>query len=133
MNFVAAMPRFAESAAMIALPPPDALMMSSSRWNGTHPIDAGGRVTGRVGPGAAARSGPRIRGAGLRRMRKVTEPAASAVLPTIAILGAGSMGRAILSGLLRPEVRVDGGVRVTNRSAVKAADFAETEGVRAFA
>jgi pyrroline-5-carboxylate reductase len=66
-------------------------------------------------------------------MRKVTEPAASTALPTIAILGAGSMGRAILTGLLRPEVRVNGGVRVTNRSAAKAADFAGTDGVRAFA
>jgi pyrroline-5-carboxylate reductase len=42
-------------------------------------------------------------------------------LPTIAILGAGSMGGAILSGLLRPTVTVDGGIRVTNRSEAKAA------------
>ncbi|WP_396599124.1 pyrroline-5-carboxylate reductase [Frigoribacterium sp. R86507] len=41
-------------------------------------------------------------------------------LPTTAILGAGSMGGAILQGLLRPEVTVDGGVRVTNRTEVKA-------------
>lgn len=41
-------------------------------------------------------------------------------LPTTAILGAGSMGGAILQGLLRPEVSVDGGVRVTNRTEVKA-------------
>ncbi|KQR64990.1 pyrroline-5-carboxylate reductase [Frigoribacterium sp. Leaf172] len=41
-------------------------------------------------------------------------------LPTTAILGAGSMGGAILSGLLRPGVEVDGGVRVTNRTEAKA-------------
>jgi pyrroline-5-carboxylate reductase len=42
-------------------------------------------------------------------------------LPTIAILGAGSMGGAILSGLLAPSVTVEGGIRVTNRTEVKAA------------
>lgn len=41
-------------------------------------------------------------------------------LPSIAILGTGSMGGAILSGLVRPEVEVTGGIRVTNRSAEKA-------------
>lgn len=41
-------------------------------------------------------------------------------LPPIAILGAGSMGGAILSGLLAPEVSVPGGIRVTNRSESKA-------------
>ncbi|WP_108249450.1 pyrroline-5-carboxylate reductase [Planctomonas deserti] len=66
-------------------------------------------------------------------MTRVTDSTAPTALPTIAILGAGSMGRAILTGLLRPEVSVDGDVRVTNRSAAKAADFDGTEGVRAFA
>jgi pyrroline-5-carboxylate reductase len=42
-------------------------------------------------------------------------------LPTIAILGAGSMGGAILSGLLAPTVTVSGGIRVTNRTEAKAA------------
>jgi pyrroline-5-carboxylate reductase len=42
-------------------------------------------------------------------------------LPKIAILGAGSMGRAILSGLVAPSVHVDGGIVVTNRSAERAA------------
>ena len=42
-------------------------------------------------------------------------------LPSIAIIGAGSMGGAILSGLLSPAVTVDGGIRVTNRTAAKAA------------
>jgi pyrroline-5-carboxylate reductase len=44
-------------------------------------------------------------------------------LPSIALLGAGSMGRAILSGLLAPTVEVTGGIRVTTRTAAKAADF----------
>ncbi len=41
-------------------------------------------------------------------------------LPTIAILGAGSMGGAILNGLLDPSVSVDD-IRVTNRTEAKAA------------
>lgn len=41
-------------------------------------------------------------------------------LPSIAILGTGSMGGAILSGLLSPSVSVDGGIRVTNRTEEKA-------------
>ncbi|HWU48112.1 MAG TPA: pyrroline-5-carboxylate reductase [Humibacter sp.] len=54
-------------------------------------------------------------------------------LPTIAILGAGSMGRAILSGLLAPEVQVSGGIRVTNRSVERAAELADIDGVTSFA
>lgn len=54
-------------------------------------------------------------------------------LPTTAILGAGSMGRAILSGLVRPGVRVEGGIRVTNRSASRAAELAALPSVTAFA
>src|SRR3954452_1918565 len=50
------------------------------------------------------------------RMGKVTD-AAEIALPTIAILGAGSMGGAILQGLLQPGVAVDGEIRVTNRRA----------------
>jgi pyrroline-5-carboxylate reductase len=42
-------------------------------------------------------------------------------LPTIAILGAGSMGGAILSGLTGPGIQVTGGIRVTNRTEAKAA------------
>lgn len=41
-------------------------------------------------------------------------------LPTIAILGAGSMGGAILSGLTGPGIEVTGGIRVTNRTEAKA-------------
>lgn len=54
-------------------------------------------------------------------------------LPTIALLGAGSMGRAILSGLLAPHVHVDGCVRVTNRSTTRAAEFDGELRVTAFA
>lgn len=49
-------------------------------------------------------------------------------LPAVAILGAGSMGGAILSGLLSPKVTVEGGVRVTNRTESKAAAL-RTNGV----
>ena len=41
-------------------------------------------------------------------------------LPSIAILGTGSMGGAILAGLVHPDVSVTGGIRVTNRSIEKA-------------
>jgi pyrroline-5-carboxylate reductase len=41
-------------------------------------------------------------------------------LPTIAIVGAGAMGGAILSGLLAPGVVVAGGIRVSNRTEAKA-------------
>jgi pyrroline-5-carboxylate reductase len=54
-------------------------------------------------------------------------------LPTIAFLGAGSMARAVLAGLLKPGVTVEGGIRVTNRTAAKAAELADTEGVTAYA
>lgn len=42
-------------------------------------------------------------------------------LPSIAIIGAGAMGGAILNGLLDPTVSVSGGIRATNRTAAKAA------------
>ncbi len=45
----------------------------------------------------------------------------NASLPSIAMLGAGSMGGAILNGLRSPDVQIDGGVRVTTRSASSAA------------
>jgi pyrroline-5-carboxylate reductase len=50
-------------------------------------------------------------------------------LPSVAILGAGSMGGAILSGLLASGTSIEGGVTVTNRSREKAAVLAELEGV----
>ena len=52
-------------------------------------------------------------------------------LPQIAILGAGSMGGAILSGLLSPEVQADG-ITVTNRTEAKAAGVRK-EGVSSLA
>ena len=55
--------------------------------------------------------------------------AAELSLPTIAILGTGSMGRAILSGLLQPDIRVEGGIRVTNRSRERASEFDSVDGV----
>ena len=54
-------------------------------------------------------------------------------LPAIAFLGAGSMARAILTGLLQPGIEVEGGIRATNRSAEKAAELSALPGVVAFA
>ena len=53
-------------------------------------------------------------------------------LPSIAIIGAGAMGGAILSGLVKPDVEVTGGITVTNRSAAKA-DAIQLGGVRSLA
>ncbi|MFK4788938.1 pyrroline-5-carboxylate reductase [Microbacterium sp. ZW T5_56] len=50
--------------------------------------------------------------------------------PSIAILGAGSMGGAILQGLVAGGVR---GISVTNRTAEKASALAELEGVHSIA
>ncbi|MBX0301931.1 pyrroline-5-carboxylate reductase [Cryobacterium sp. 1639] len=58
---------------------------------------------------------------------------APVTLPAIAFLGAGSMARAVLAGLLKPTVTVAGGIRTTNRTAAKAAELADTEGVTAWA
>lgn len=54
-------------------------------------------------------------------------------LPAIAFLGAGSMARAILAGLLQPHVTVDGGIRATNRSEARAGEFADEPRVTAYA
>lgn len=53
-------------------------------------------------------------------------------LPSIAILGAGSMGGAILHGLVGSGLARDG-VTVTNRTAAKAQDLAALEGVTSIA
>lgn len=49
------------------------------------------------------------------------------------MLGAGSMGRAILAGLLADHVHVEGGIRVTNRRAEQAATFENEPRVTAWA
>ncbi|MFC4244225.1 pyrroline-5-carboxylate reductase [Gryllotalpicola reticulitermitis] len=54
-------------------------------------------------------------------------------LPAIAFIGAGSMAGAIINGLASPVVDVEGGIRVTSRSAATAARFAELRGVSAHA
>lgn len=56
----------------------------------------------------------------------------SPVLPPIAILGAGSMGGAILHGLVRSGL-AQGGVTATNRSAAKAEELAGLDGVTSIA
>ncbi|WP_127792146.1 pyrroline-5-carboxylate reductase [Agromyces sp. LHK192] len=52
-------------------------------------------------------------------------------LPVIAFLGAGSMSGAILSGLLRPGVEVEG-IRATNRTTAKAEALAALPGVTSY-
>lgn len=59
-------------------------------------------------------------------------PELSVDLPAVAILGAGAMGRAILQGLLSPDVNVMGGIRITNRRVESSADFATEPRVTAW-
>lgn len=54
-------------------------------------------------------------------------------LPSLAFLGAGSMGGAILQGVMASGIDVDGGVVATNRSVAKAATLAGLEGVTSVA
>jgi pyrroline-5-carboxylate reductase len=63
-------------------------------------------------------------------LERMTSPA-PITLPSIAFLGAGSMARAILTGLLAPHVTVEGGIRATNRSAERASELASLPGVTA--
>ncbi|MET4156591.1 pyrroline-5-carboxylate reductase [Agromyces sp. PvR057] len=58
---------------------------------------------------------------------------APVTLPTIAFLGAGSMAKAVLHGLLQPGVEVEGGIRATNRSAANADELSSLDGVTAYA
>ncbi len=53
-------------------------------------------------------------------------------LPSIAILGAGSMGGAVLHGLVRSGL-AGGGVTATNRTAAKAAELGSLDGVTSIA
>lgn len=54
-------------------------------------------------------------------------------LPSLAFLGAGSMGGAILRGVLASGVAVDGGITATNRTAEKAAALDRLDGVTSIA
>ncbi|MDQ0647156.1 pyrroline-5-carboxylate reductase [Microbacterium natoriense] len=54
-------------------------------------------------------------------------------LPALAFLGAGSMGGAILRGVVASGITVDGGITATNRSADSAAALAEVPGVKSIA
>jgi pyrroline-5-carboxylate reductase len=57
----------------------------------------------------------------------------SVAFPSLAFLGAGSMGGAIVRGLVSSQSVVDGSIFVTNRSASKAAALAELAGVESIA
>ncbi|GAA1206760.1 pyrroline-5-carboxylate reductase [Microbacterium maritypicum] len=54
-------------------------------------------------------------------------------LPSLAFLGAGSMGGAILRGVVASGIRIDGGITATNRTAEKAEAFADLDGVTSVA
>lgn len=54
-------------------------------------------------------------------------------LPSVAFLGAGSMGGAILRGLVASGIPVDGGITATNRTSVRAAELEGLQGVRSIA
>lgn len=57
----------------------------------------------------------------------------SGALPRVAMLGAGSMGGAILAGLRAPGVRIDGPIAVTTRSTASAEAYAGAADVVAYA
>lgn len=57
----------------------------------------------------------------------------SKTLPRTAMIGVGSMGGAILSGLRAPEVSIDGPIVVTTHSSASAAQFAGADDVVAYA
>ena len=54
-------------------------------------------------------------------------------LPSLAFLGAGSMGGAILRGVVASGIRIDGGITATNRTPEKASAFADLDGVTSIA
>ena len=54
-------------------------------------------------------------------------------LPSVAFLGAGSMGGAILRGVVASGIPVDGGIIATNRTAARAAELDGLAGVRSIA
>lgn len=54
-------------------------------------------------------------------------------LPSLAFLGAGSMGGAVLHGVVASGIPVDGGITATNRSAARAASLSGLSGVTSIA
>ncbi|MFJ2551030.1 pyrroline-5-carboxylate reductase [Microbacterium sp. NPDC087591] len=54
-------------------------------------------------------------------------------LPALAFLGAGSMGGAILRGVVASGITIDGGITATNRTTAKAEVFADLAGVTSIA
>lgn len=54
-------------------------------------------------------------------------------LPSLAFIGAGSMGGAILRGVVASGIPVDGGITATNRTAARAAELDGLPGVRSIA
>ena len=54
-------------------------------------------------------------------------------LPALAFLGAGSMGGAILRGVVASGITIDGGITATNRTTAKAEGFADLDGVTSIA
>lgn len=54
-------------------------------------------------------------------------------LPSLAFLGAGSMGGAILRGVVASGIRIDDGITATNRTPEKAAAFSGLDGVTSIA
>lgn len=54
-------------------------------------------------------------------------------LPALAFLGAGSMGGAILRGVVASGIHVEGGITATNRTPEKAAAFVDLDGVTSIA
>ncbi|VXB31098.1 Pyrroline-5-carboxylate reductase [Microbacterium sp. 8M] len=54
-------------------------------------------------------------------------------LPSLAFIGAGSMGGAILRGVVASGIPVDGGITATNRTAARAAELEGLPGVRSIA
>jgi pyrroline-5-carboxylate reductase len=54
-------------------------------------------------------------------------------LPSLAFLGAGSMGGAILRGVVASGIRIDGGITATNRTSEKAQAFSDVDSVTSIA
>ena len=63
-------------------------------------------------------------------MRVVTGGAPAFALPSVAIIGAGTMGESLLNGLTQPGIVVDGGVRATCSSTARAVTVSERLGRR---